>query len=40
MDAKVKETVTLLIAYMGDRFIWCRVTSLGVMAEKILKWQW
>jgi hypothetical protein len=36
MDAKVKETVTLLAADNGDRLIWCRVTSFGVMGEKFL----
>jgi len=38
-EAKVKEAVTLLVADIGDPFIWCRVTSLGSMVETILSWQ-
>jgi hypothetical protein len=38
-EAKANEAVILLAADIGDPFIWCRVTSLGVMAGKILNWQ-
>jgi hypothetical protein len=33
-EAKVKEAVTLPAADIGDPFIWCWVTGLGVMVGK------